>query len=152
MALFPPASRHETPLGGASAWSADDMAHAARARLAAIVDSSDDAIISKNTQGIITSWNAAAERLFGYKAEEMIGSSILKIIPAELRGEEDMILGKIRRGEPVDHFETTRLRKDGTKVKLSITVSPIRDDSGRVIGASKIARDIGEQAELGRAQ
>src|SRR6476469_843945 len=148
MALHPPANRHESPVSGASAWSDDDISRAARARLAAIVDSSDDAIISKNTQGIITSWNAAAERLFGYTAEEMIGTSILKIIPFELRGEEDMILGKIRRGERVEHFETTRVRKDGKTVKLSITVSPVHDDSGRVIGASKIARDISDQTDL----
>ena len=145
-------SRFENHFTGASALSDDDVANAARGRLAAIVDSSDDAILSKNTQGIITSWNAAAERLFGYTADEMVGSSILKIIPFELRSEEDMILSKIRAGEKIDHFETVRLRKDGRRVHVSITVSPVKDQNGRVIGASKIARDIGAHRELTQAR
>jgi PAS domain S-box-containing protein len=114
-------------------------------RLAAIVQSSDDAIVSKDLNGIVTSWNPAAERMFGYKAEEMIGRSITTIIPPELRGDEDMILGKIRRGEKVDHFETVRVTKTGERVDVSLTVSPVRDESGRVIGAAKIARDVGQR-------
>jgi PAS domain S-box-containing protein len=117
-------------------------------RLAAIIESSDDAIISKDVNGIITSWNAGAERLFGYAAEEMIGESIRKIIPHDRQTEEDEVLGRIRLGERVDHFETMRLRKDGRLVAISLTVSPIRDSTGRVVGASKIARDISERLRL----
>jgi two-component system, chemotaxis family, CheB/CheR fusion protein len=112
------------------------------AQLAAIVESSHDAIIGKTLDGVVTSWNAAAERLFGYTADEMVGQSILKLIPAERRSEEDMILSRLRRGERIDSYETERLRKDGTRVELSLTISPVRDRTGRVIGASKIARDI----------
>lgn len=113
-----------------------------RSRLAAIVDSSDDAIASKTLEGIITSWNRAAERIFGYSAEEAIGQPITLIIPHDHLSEEDRVLAKIVRGEVVDHFETVRVRKDGTRVEISLTVSPIRDKTGRIIGASKIARDI----------
>ncbi|MBO0751739.1 MAG: PAS domain S-box protein, partial [Bradyrhizobiaceae bacterium] len=109
--------------------------------LASIVDSSDDAIISKNLDGIITSWNRSAERLFGYRAEEAIGKSITIIIPQERIREEDMILEHIRRGERVEHFETARRRKDGSIIDISLTVSPIVGTEGTV-GASKIARDI----------
>jgi PAS domain S-box-containing protein len=116
--------------------------------LASIVDSSDDAIIGKDLNGIVTSWNRSAERLFGYSADEMIGQSILTIIPAERRREEDLVLGKIRRGETVDHFETIRQRRDGALIPISLTVSPIRDATGRVIGASKIARDITERTRV----
>ena len=117
----------------------------ARGRLAAIVDSSEDAIVSKTLDGVITSWNRGAEKLFGYPADEVIGRSILIIIPPERRTEEDEVLGRIRRGEAVEHFETVRCRKDGTRVDISLTVSPVRDRSGRIVGASKIARDIGDR-------
>ncbi|MGA2397008.1 MAG: PAS domain S-box protein [Steroidobacteraceae bacterium] len=120
------------------------------ARLAAIVDSSDDAILSKTLDGIITSWNAGAVRLFGYEPEEIIGKSIKTLIPAELHDEERHILARLRRGERIDHFETTRVRKDGHRLQLSITVSPIRDASGTIVGASKIARDIGPQRNAER--
>lgn len=113
--------------------------------LAAIVNSSDDAIVSKNLDGIITSWNASAERLFGYSPEEAIGQSIFLIIPPERRAEELTILEKLKRGERVDHFETVRRRKDGSLVDLSLTISPVKDSKGRIIGASKTARDITER-------
>ena len=112
------------------------------ARLAAIIDSSDDAIVSKDLNGIITSWNKGAERLFGYPAEETIGRSIRMLVPLDRQDEEDEVLRRIRIGERVDHFETVRRRKDGTFVDISLTVSPIHDATGRVVGASKIARDI----------
>jgi two-component system sensor histidine kinase VicK len=117
------------------------------ARLAAIVQSSSDAIISKTLDGIITSWNPAAERLFGYKNEEMIGQHILKLIPPDRINEEPMILERLKKGELVDHFETKRLTKDGRLLDISLTISPVRDRKGKIIGASKIARDITEQAE-----
>jgi PAS domain S-box-containing protein len=112
------------------------------AMLAAIIASSDDAIISKDLNGIVTSWNQGAERLFGYTAEEMLGQSIARIIPLERRAEEDLVLSSIRAGKTVDHFETVRQRKDGSFVNISLTVSPIVQQDGRIIGASKIARDI----------
>jgi two-component system sensor histidine kinase VicK len=118
------------------------LAEERSAMLAAIVDSSDDAIIGKDLNGFITSWNLAAERIFGFTAEEMIGVSITKLIPAERAEEEAHILPKIRRGERVEHFETKRLNKRGELVDVSLTVSPIKDASGDVIGVSKIARDI----------
>jgi PAS domain S-box-containing protein len=111
--------------------------------LAAIVESSDDAIISKNLEGIITSWNQGAQRIFGYSSEEAIGRSITMLIPEDRRDEEPRILSRIRRGERIDHYETLRRRKDGELLDISLTVSPIKDDEGNVIGASKIARDIG---------
>jgi PAS domain S-box-containing protein len=114
------------------------------ARLAAIVDSSFDAIIGKDLNSVITSWNAAAEQLFGYSAEEMIGRSVLMLIPERLHGEEDEIIAKIRRGESVPPFETIRRRKDGRDIFVSLTISPIRNRAGQIIGASKIARDISE--------
>ncbi len=117
-------------------------------RLAAIVESSDDAIVSKDLNGIVTSWNGAAERMFGFTAEEMIGQSVRLIIPADRQTEEDSVLASIRRGEQVDHFETIRRRKDGSLVPISLTVSPIRDGDGRVIGASKIARDITDKRQV----
>ena len=113
--------------------------------LAAIVDSSDDVIISKNLDGIITSWNKSAERLFGYKAEEVVGKSIMILIPPDRTAEEPEILRRLQRGERVDHFETVRRRKDGSLVNLSLTISPVRDVRGKVVGASKIARDITER-------
>ena len=120
----------------------DNETQIAAARLAAIVETSEDAIVSKDLNGIVTSWNASAERIFGWKAEEMIGQPILKISPPELHGDEAMILGRIRQGIPIDHFETVRLTKDGKRIDVSITVSPVKDSSGRIIGAAKIARDI----------
>src|SRR5258706_10806990 len=113
-----------------------------RARLAAIVDSSDDAIVSKTLDGVITSWNPAAERLFGYSAGEAIGQHILLIIPADRRSEEEDVLSRLRRGEKIDHFETVRRTKDGRLIPISLTVSPVRDGKGTLIGASKVARDI----------
>jgi PAS domain S-box-containing protein len=115
------------------------------ARLAAIVESSDDAIIAKDSNGIVTSWNRAAERMFGYTATEAIGQSIRIIIPESHLDEEDTILGRIRRGESVQHFETIRCRKDGSCLPISVTVSPIRNKAGTIIGASKIVRDVSER-------
>jgi PAS domain S-box-containing protein len=114
-------------------------------RLAAIVASSDDAIIGKDLNSIITSWNIGAERIFGYTADEMIGTSVLRLIPPNRHPEELEILARIRRGERFDHFETIRLAKDGRELSLSITVSPIKDSAGHVVGASKVARDITER-------
>jgi PAS domain S-box-containing protein len=108
----------------------------------AIVDSSDDAIISKNLNGIITSWNGAAQRLFGYTAAETIGQSVTMLIPSDRLEEEPKILARLRRGERVEHFETLRRRKDGTLLDISLTISPVRDGQGNIVGASKIARDI----------
>ena len=116
-----------------------------RLHLAAIVDSSDDAIISKNLDGIIISWNPAAARLFGYSAEEIVGKPILTLIPPELHHEEDEILRKLRAGERIEHYETVRMKKNGERFPISVTISPIRDESGKVIAASKIARDISER-------
>jgi PAS domain S-box-containing protein len=118
--------------------------------LPAIIESADDAIISKTLQGIITSWNKAAERIFGYSANEIIGKPVLVIIPPELQSEETIILSKIRSGDRIDHFETVRLRKDGTRVDISLTVSPIRTPDGKIIGASKIARDITDKKRAER--
>jgi PAS domain S-box-containing protein len=119
-------------------------------RLAAIVESSDDAIVSKSMDGIVTTWNQAAQRIFGYTAEEMVGQSILRIIPKELHSEEAEILRKIRAGERIDHFETTRIRKNGETLRVSLTISPVKDSTGRVIGTSKIARDISLQKQMER--
>ena len=113
--------------------------------LVAIIDSSDDAIVSKNLDGIITSWNHSAERIFGYSAHEIIGKSILTIIPPDRYEEEPKILAQLRQGIRVDHFETRRLRKDGTLVDVSLTISPIKDHHNNVIGLSKIARDISDK-------
>jgi PAS domain S-box-containing protein len=112
---------------------------------ASIVQYSDDAIASKDLNGIITSWNAGAERIFGYTAAEIIGKSVTILIPPELQHEEPGILARLRRGERIDHYETIRRRKDGTNLEVSLTVSPLKDDTGKVIGASKIARDITER-------
>ncbi len=114
-------------------------------RLAAIVASSDDAIISKDLDGIITSWNRAAERMFGFAADEAVGQSIRMIIPSDRQSEEELVLSRIRAGHSIDHFETVRQRKDGSLLPISLTVSPIRDSSGQVIGASKIAREISDR-------
>ena len=131
---MPESSR--TSNAGADAW------------LAAIVESSDDAIVGKSLDSIIRSWNAGAEKVFGYTAEEAIGKSIRMLIPKELQDEEDMILSRLRRGERVDHFVTVRQRKDGRRIDVSISVSPIRNRDGAVIGAAKIARDISETKRL----
>jgi PAS domain S-box-containing protein len=114
-------------------------------RLAAIVESSDDAIISKDLNGIITSWNRGAERIFGYTPEEVIGKPVTVLIPPERHDEEPAILERLRRGERIDHYETIRMRKNGSRIDISLTVSPIRNAAGKVIGASKIARDITER-------
>jgi PAS domain S-box-containing protein len=118
--------------------------------LAAIVDSSDDAIVSKTLDGIITSWNTSAERLFGYAASEAIGQHISLVIPVSRRDEEAVIIGRIKRGERIEHFDTVRVRKDKTSLDVSLTVSPIRDTSGKIIGASKIARDITQRKRIER--
>lgn len=121
-----------------------------RARLAAIVESSEDAIVSKTLDGEIRSWNAGAERLFGYTAAEAVGRSITLIIPPERLDEERMILGKIRSGERVEHYETVRVAKDGRRIDISLTVSPIRSTGGEIIGASKVAHDITDQKRAER--
>jgi PAS domain S-box-containing protein len=117
----------------------------ARQRLASLVDSSDDAIIGKDLNGVITSWNRGAQRLFGYTAEEVIGEPITILIPTQRHGEEPDILSRIRRGERVGHYETVRRRKDGSLIDISLAVSPIRMPDGKIVGASKIARDISER-------
>jgi PAS domain S-box-containing protein len=124
----------------------------AKAHLASIVEFSNDAILSKTLQGIIVSWNAGAERMFGYKAEEMVGQSILLLIPPELRDEEDLILRKIRAGERIEHYETERLTKAGHRVPVSLTISPLKNAAGKIIGASKIARDITERKLIEESQ
>ena len=118
--------------------------------LAAIVDSSDDAIASKTLEGIITSWNAGAERLFGYTASEAIGQHISLIIPLDRRDEERVIIERIKRGERIEHFDTIRMRKDKTQLDISLTISPIRDARGKIVGASKIARDITQRKQIER--
>lgn len=121
-----------------------------RFRLAAIVDSADDAIISKDLNGIVKTWNLGASKMFGYAADEMIGKSILTLIPDELQYEEDGILQKLRAGQRIEHYETTRKKKDGHTIDVSVTISPIRNESGVVIGASKIARDISDKKRMER--
>ncbi|MBV8226017.1 MAG: PAS domain S-box protein [Verrucomicrobia bacterium] len=120
-------------------------------RLAAIVDSSDDAIIGKDLNSIITSWNRGAERIFGYSADEMIGTSVMRLIPPDLQWEEQEILARLRRGERYDHFETVRVAKDGRKLDVSLTISPIKDANGTIVGASKIACDITDKKLAERA-
>ena len=120
----------------------------ARSRLAAIVESADDAILSKDLNGIITSWNGAATRTFGYTEEEMVGASILTLVPQELHPEEAGILGKIRAGERIEHYETVRLTKDKRRLNVSLTISPLRDSSGAVVGASKVLRDITQRKRM----
>lgn len=126
---------------------ARDASQIALLRLAAIVESSDDAIVSKDLNGIINTWNKGAERILGYSADEVIGKPVTILIPEDRHTEETEILGKIRRGERIEHFETIRRRKDGTLFNVSLTVSPIKNEDGEVIGASKIARDITESKE-----
>src|ERR1700758_2295378 len=132
---------------GGRVWSFRDITAPSRAdlvsrQLAAIVDNSDDAIIGKDLNSIITSWNQGAQKIFGYTAEEMIGTSIRRLIPADRQAEEDLILARLRRGDRFDHFESIRVTKDGRELHVSLTISPIKDASGKVVGASKIARDI----------
>jgi PAS domain S-box-containing protein len=118
--------------------------------LAAIVDSSDDAIVSKTLDGVITSWNAGAERLFGYTASEAVGQNISFIIPVNRRREETVIIERIRKGERIEHFDTVRVHKDQTPLDISLTISPVRDASGKIVGASKIARDISQRKRTER--
>lgn len=129
--------------------SIEDAEGTAAAHLAALVESSNDAIVGMTLNGVITSWNQAAQRVFGYDAAEALGQSVTLLIPADLSGEEEKILARVRRGERVMHYETVRLRKDGSRAQVSLTVSPIRNRSGRVIGASKIAHDVTEQKRTG---
>lgn len=119
-------------------------------RLAAVVESSDDAILTKDLSGVITSWNRGAERIFGYEAEEVIGKSVTILIPPEREDEEPGILDRIRRGLRVDHYETVRRRKDGSLVDISLTISPLKDKDGVIVGASKIARDISDRKRAER--
>jgi PAS domain S-box-containing protein len=126
------------------------QSNANRLRLAAIIDSADDAIVSKDLNGIVSSWNAGASRMFGYSSGEMVGAPILRLIPEELHYEEAEILQKIRAGQRIDHYETRRKRKNGDSVEVSVTISPIRDESGRITGASKIARDISNRKRVER--
>ena len=123
-------------------------AQQARALLAGIVDSSEDAIVSKSLEGIITSWNHAAERMFGWTSEEAVGKSITMIIPPEMRDEETMILSRLRQGQRIEHFETIRCAKDGRRLNISLSISPVRNQDGQIIGASKIARDITERVRI----
>src|SRR5260370_32895090 len=116
-----------------------------RGKYAAFISSSDYEIVSKTLDGTITSWNHAAERMFGYTAEEAIGQHITLIIPPELHQEEEEIIGKRGKGIRIRHYETVRMRKDGTKVDVSLSISPIKDSAGNIIGAAKIARDITER-------
>jgi two-component system, chemotaxis family, CheB/CheR fusion protein len=135
----------DSPRSTSLNWPPAKDANHAENILSAIVASSDDAIASKDLNGIVTSWNAAAERMFGYKAEEIVGRSILLIIPPELHKDEDYILAKIRRGERIDHFETVRVAKSGKRIDVSLTVSPVKNAEGKIIGIAKIARDITER-------
>ena len=121
------------------------QAEVMRDRFAAVVDSSDDAIISKTLEGIVTAWNRGAEKVFGYSASEAVGQPMLLLLPPDRLGEESEILASIRRGQSVEHLETVRVRKDGTKIDVSVTISPIHDSNGAIVGTSKIARDITER-------
>jgi PAS domain S-box-containing protein len=115
--------------------------------LAAVIESADDAIISKTLDGIITSWNEGARRIFGYEADEVIGKSVTILIPEGHLDEEPAILARLRAGQRIEHYETVRVRKDGRMIDISLTVSPIRGPEGKIVGASKIARDITEQRQ-----
>jgi PAS domain S-box-containing protein len=120
--------------------------------MAAIVESTDDAVLTKDLNGVITSWNSGAARLFGYSADEVIGKPVTVLIPAERHDEEPTILARIRRGERIDHYETVRQRKDGSTIDISLTVSPVKNPEGKIIGASKIARDISERRRAEQQQ
>lgn len=126
-------------------------AEEAQNRLAAIVESSDDAIVSKTLDGTITSWNKSAQQMFGYTADEAIGQSIMLIIPSERRHEEEEIISRMKQGKRIEHFETVRARKDGTTIDVSLTISPVRDAGGRVVGVSKIARDVTDRKRAEKA-
>ena len=139
-----------TEIVAATATNNEKQSATADARLAAIVDSSFDAIISKDLTSIITSWNLAAERMFGYTAEEAVGQSILMLIPDHLKSEETEIISRVRTGQRVASYETTRKRKDGALISVSLTVSPIKNANGEIVGASKIARDISAAKESER--
>jgi PAS domain S-box-containing protein len=127
-------------------------AEADAARLAAIVESSTDAVISKTLDGVVTSWNEGAAQIFGYDASEMVGQHITRLIPPELHEEEREILGKLRRGERIEHFETVRVTKDGRRIDISLSVSPVQDKSGRLVGAAKVARDITQRKQAEETQ
>ncbi|MEH2461199.1 sensor histidine kinase [Nostoc sp.] len=130
---------------------ATEQAEEALFHLAAIVESSEDAIISKTLDGVIISWNLGAERLFGYKAQEAIGQSVTMLLPVERMTEEAQIIQELRQGKRVEHFETVRQRKDGTLIDISLTISPVKNTTGRIIGASKIARDISTRKQIEKA-
>src|SRR6202035_275515 len=119
-------------------------------RLAAVVQSSHDAIAAKDLNGIITDWNQSAERIFGYKAKEIIGKSVLTLIPKDRQSEETKILRKIRRGESIDHYRTVRRRKNGRLIDVSLTISPVKDAKGKIVGVSKVARDITNEKQTER--
>ena len=140
-----------TNINNARLFDAERSRAEAMSVLAAIVSSSDDAIVSKNLDGVITSWNKSAERIFGYTAEEVVGKHITLIIPPDHRDEEAGILARLRKGERIDHFQTVRMRKDGTTLDVSLSISPVRDATGKVIGASKVARDITAQKRAQQA-
>ena len=122
----------------------------AQARLAVIIESSDDGIIGQDLEGIIIDWNRGAEKIFGFTAQEMVGTSLKRIVPADRQEEENFILGKIRRGEKVEHFETMRQTRGGRLIQVSLSESPIKDGAGNIIGASRIARDITAQKDRQR--
>ncbi|MCK6593260.1 MAG: PAS domain-containing sensor histidine kinase, partial [Polyangiaceae bacterium] len=124
-----------------------DKRTAELAHLAAVVESSDDAIVTKTLEGIITTWNKGAERIFGYTSEEVVGKHITILIPPDRIDEEPAIIEKLRRGQRIDHYETIRMRKDGARIFVSLTVSPVKDSSGKIVGASKIARDITDRIQ-----
>ncbi len=139
--------RRQGILRGTGAYSQRRQVEGTTQYLASIVESCDDAIVGKTLEGVIVSWNAGAERLYGYTAQEMIGVSISKLFPTYRPNELPEILDQIKRGEHVDSYETVRRRKDGTLVDISLTVSPIRDRSGRIIGASAVSRDISRKKQ-----
>ena len=126
-------------------WSKSENPELAAAWLAAIIESAEDAIITKTLEGIITSWNKGAEHIFGYTADEVVGQSVTILIPPDHIDEEPAIIARLKAGERIEHYETVRLRKDGTRIDISLTVSPIKGPNGKVIGASKIARNISER-------
>ncbi|WP_412066456.1 PAS domain S-box protein [Rhizobium sp. SYY.PMSO] len=145
--ILPPAQRKAASEEGAGI-----HAPPAQALLAAIVENSDDAIISKSVNGVITSWNRSAERLFGFTAEDAVGKHITLIIPEDRLHEEDTIIASIRAGKRIEHYETVRRRKDGTFLDISLTVSPVCDSNGNIIGASKVARDVSERKRAAERQ
>ena len=145
-----PARRAVSFVGTVADITARRRGEEARGRLAAIVESSDDAIISKSLDGIILTWNAGAERLFGYRADEAVGRSITMLLPPERVEEEAGILTRLRAGEHIEHFESVRMTKDGRLIDVSLSISPVRDEAGRIIGASKVARDITRQKRAAR--